>query len=1067
MKTGILLLGFLVCALSAFTANPLWMRYSAISPDGKQIVFSYQDDLYLVSSSGGDAEAITRHIAHEKSPVWSADGKKIAFASDRFGNYDVFVLTLEDGSIERLTFHSADDIPSGFNPDGQSVLFYSVRKDDPKSIQFPYKRLGELYETSLDGSLHQKLSLSAELAIYSPDGKQIYYHDKKGYEDPWRKHHVSSVTRDIIRYNLEDGSFTTLTDYEGEDRNPVLGSGGDIIYYLSEAGDENVFNIWQMATDGSNREQLTAYDTHPVRFLSRGGDNILCFGYRGEIYLLKGSGPAEKVEVNLQVDHKRNDVKYKDLSSLTQMALSPDGKEVAFIIRGDVFVSSVDYSNTRQITNTAWQERSVSFSPDGRSLLYASERGGAWSVFQTSIQRENEKHFFAATLLEEKAIVQTNEDCFQPAYSPDGKEVAFLEDREKLRVIELESGKVRIILDGSQAYSYSDGDQWFQWSPDGKWFAVQFHDPDRWVTECGLISSDGKGDLINLSRSGYSENRPVWMADGDVIMYYSDRYGLRSHGSWGSQMDIMAYFVNEKAYEKFNTTKSLLEEIAEEPEEGGEKDIKESKKEITSIVLVELEGIYDRRERLSLHSANLNGAYLSKDMEKLYYLAKFEKGHDLWLFDLKERKASMIKKFQGSASNLIIDEEEQHAYVIASGKPVRIKLQGSETRPIAFKAAKYIDYAAERDYMFDHMWRQVKEKFYRVELHGIDWEAMKTEYERFLPHINNNRDFAEMMSELLGELNASHTGCKFSSRWNHADQTASLGIYPDYDYRGEGVRVLALTKGGPVDRAGELPESGFTIRAINGQTIESLPHYFALLNHQQGKRLLLELNGAGKTYELYVQPISLGQERQLLYKNWVEGRRAACEKLSNGRIGYVHIESMGDAAFRQVFEDLLGKNSGKEAVVVDTRFNGGGWLHDDLAVLLNGKRYVDFVPRGDKIGSDPFERWYKPSAILVGEGNYSDAHGFPYAYQTLEIGPVVGMPVPGTMTAVWWEQQMDPTLVFGIPQVGTIDLKGDYLENQQLEPNLKVDNEESEILNGKDKQLEAAVQLLLDQLVKK
>ena len=367
------------------------------------------------------------------------------------------------------------------------------------------------------------------------------------------------------------------------------------------------------------------------------------------------------------------------------------------------------------------------------------------------------------------------------------------------------------------------------------------------------------------------------------------------------------------------------------------------------------------------------------------------------------------------------------------------------------------------------MWRQVSKKFYDPAIHGIDWAGFKTNYARFLPHINNNFDFAEMASELLGELNGSHTGARYYYRAENPDVTASLGAFYDLSYKGNGLKIAEVIEKSPLINAKNKIKAGVIIEQIDGQQLLPNADFYQLLNRKADKNVLLNLFNpeTNERWTETVKPITLREENALLYKRWVKTRNEQVEKLSNGRIGYVHVSGMNSESYREVYSELLGRHGNKEAVIVDTRFNGGGWLHDDLATLLSGKRYADFEPRGQYIGSEPITKWYKPSVIIVGEGNYSDAHGFPYVYKTLGIGKVIGMPVPGTMTAVWWETLQDESLVFGIPQMGVKDLNGKYLENNQLEPHIKVAISPEEAAAGRDTQLEAAVNELLNQLDKK
>ncbi|MCB0578440.1 MAG: PD40 domain-containing protein, partial [Phaeodactylibacter sp.] len=553
-RTIIPLLLFFSTAASMLSAQdaPLWMRYPAISPDGTAIVFSYKGDLYRVPSEGGLAYPLTLHEAYDHSPVWSHDGKSIAFASDRYGNFDVYVMPAEGGAARRLTYHSAGDYPSDFTADDKAVLFTSSRLDIASNAQFPSGVLPELYQIPVEGGMpKQALPVPALDTRVSADGKLLLYHDRKGYEDEFRKHHTSSVTRDVWIYDTETDTYRQLTDFEGEDRNPVFAPGEQGIYYLSEeAGD---FNVFYMPLDNPKaKKQLTRFEKHPVRYLTASKDGTLCFHFDGEIYTMKEGQDPQKVAIQIATGDRYNDAQtVKVNSEISEMALSPNGKEMAFVHRGEVFVASVAEGTTRRITNTPEQERSVSFSPDGRSLLYAGERGGSWNVYQASIHREAEPYFFNATLIDEKAVVDSPAEEFQPAYSPDGKEVAYLEERTTLKVVNLESREPRLILAGDKNYSYSDGDQYYEWSPDSKWLLVEFLQPKQWTSQAGLVSAKGGEEPENLTKSGYGAFRPKWMMDGQMMLWFSNRDGMQNHSGRGGEADAYALFFTREAYDKF------------------------------------------------------------------------------------------------------------------------------------------------------------------------------------------------------------------------------------------------------------------------------------------------------------------------------------------------------------------------------------------------------------------------------------------------------------------------------------------------------------------------------------
>ncbi|MCK5535949.1 MAG: PD40 domain-containing protein, partial [Bacteroidales bacterium] len=777
-------------------AQALWLRYPAISPDGKQIVFEYKGDLYKVAASGGDATQLTNHTAYDFKPIWSPDGKTIAFASDRFGNFDIYTINAEGGAAKRLTHISMGELPSSFSPDGKFILFNAAIQDVPGNYQFPSGRLSELYKISINGGgIEQVLSTPAEDAQLNKAMNKLFYHDRKGYEDPLRKHHTSSIARDLWVYDMATKKHNKLTAFAGEDRNPLLNSDEKYIFFLTEQYGNN-FNVARFPVDKPGEvEQLTKLKNHPVRFLSIADNDLMAFSYNGELYTLKAGDEPVKLTVNILSDFSYNLTERKVISSgATDMAVSPNGKEVAFIVRGEVFVTLIDDNTTKRITNTPEQERSVSFSPNGKAILYASERNNSWNVYQTKIKRADEKYFSYATLLVEETVIATTAEEFQPAFSPDGKEVAYLEERTTLKVINLATKKTRTILDGKHNYSYSDGDQWYEWSPDSKWFLVNYSIDHLFRPEVGLVDAQGNQNIKNLTKSGYNDNSPKWMLDGKVVLWFSDKRGMRSHGSWGSMYDVYGMYLDKTAYDEFKLSKTEFELLkdkkgtekgTEETSSKGKKKEEEKSAKPAKTVKIDWDGIEDRVERFTIHSSRLADAVLSKKGDKLYYLSSFEKGFNLWEHDLKKKTTKQLVSLKSSGGDLTMSKDGKNLFVFARGKITKIELSSKKKTNVSYSAEFNYDYLAEKEYIFEHTWRQVQKKFYDPKLHGIDWDMYKANYAKFLPHINNNYDFAELLSEMLGELNASHTGGRYGNRGNQAsDATAALGLLYDWNYKG-------------------------------------------------------------------------------------------------------------------------------------------------------------------------------------------------------------------------------------------------------------------------------------------
>jgi Tol biopolymer transport system component/C-terminal processing protease CtpA/Prc len=1058
--------------------TPLWMRYSAISPDGSEIAFSYKGDLYKVNAQGGKALQLTNHQAHDTEPIWSNDGKSLAFASDRYSNFDVYLISSNGGEAKRLTYHSAGDHPTDFTPDGKSVIYYSSRMDEQKAVVFPSGALPEVYQVSIDGGKErQLLSTPAQMAQYSPDGTKLIFHNRKGYENEWRKHHTSSVTRDIMTYDMASKQFSPVITWDGEDRNPVWKNDSEF-YYLSEKSGS--FNIWKSDLNGGTPTQVTKYDTHPVRFLSITSTGTLCFGYDGEIYTMTDGGQSTKVDIQINTDDQYNESVIKRITSEARyFSASSNGKEIAFIAHGEVYVTSIEFGATKRITNTSEQERNVHFSPDGDKLIYSGERNGSWNIYQATLGREEDKYFYNATIITEAALIATAAEEFQPKFSPDGKEIAYLEERTTVKVFNIASKQSRTVLDGSLNYSYSDGDQDFNWSPDSKYLLVQFFDNDRWNTDVGLLQVNTK-ELINLTNSGYGNYGAKFAMDGEMVYWASDKQGFRSHGSWGSQSDVYAIFLTLNAYNKFTLSKSDYELWKEEQEDNKEEesddaddkkkkkkkgDDDEKKKEDAKLLKIEKEGLDDRKIRLTINSTFLADFLVDNDGENMYYISRYDKGYDLWSTKFKDRETKILSKLGSSGSSLEFDKDEESIFYLNRGKLNKIGTDG-KNKGISFSSEMNLNKDAQRAYMFDHAWRQFKKKFYLEDLHGVDWDMYKGAYAKFLPHINNGYDFAEMMSEMLGEVNASHTGSGYRPRNSNGDRTGAFGAFYDRSYTGTGLKISEVIGKSPLVTKTKKIKVGVIIEKINGTTITSNTNEHSLLNRKIGEKLLVSFYDPtnGSRWDEVIKPISLGAQNNLIYERWIESREAEVDRLSNGTVGYVHVRGMNSASFREVYEKVLGKHNKKKALIVDTRFNGGGWLHDDLATFLDGKRYMSFEPRGQKnMGGEPLAKWQKPSCVLMSESNYSDAHMFPFTYKALGIGKLVGMPVPGTGTAVWWETLLDGDTYFGIPQIGMRINNGPLMENTQLEPDIKVDNNWNEVIKGRDQQLEAAVKLMMEE----
>lgn len=1076
MKKLFIAAALLSSATALHATTPLWLRDVKISPDGKQIAFTYQGDIWTVPTTGGQARQVTATEAYESTPIWSPNGQYIAYASSLHGSNDLFIIPANGGASRRLTSFSASEIPQAFSPNGKLIYFGAAIQDPASSVLFPSGRLTELYTVPAEGgAVKQVVPTPVEMLSWAPDGKSFVYQDVKGVENEWRKHHISSTTRGLWRYDLTTGQHTPLVDHAGEDRNPSISPDGQNLIFLSErnGGSMNVYSL-PLNNLQADPTPLTSFTQHPVRFLSQANDGTLAMAWDGEIYTKAPGAKAKKVNIELVVDNYQAPSIVNFSSGGDDVAISPDGKLMAFSRRGDIFVSSIEFGTTKQITSTPWAEKSPSWADGGRSLYYVSNEGGVDDIYKAEMTRKDDLNMLYATNLKYSRMASDKAERRSATVSPDGTKIAYVEERSALMLRDLTSGKVTKLA-SSDINPERTGLQ-YQWSPNSKWIVFtcvpHHHSP---YYDIALVNADGsKPEVTYITESGYFDEMPRFSPDGKAITWLSERYGMRNHASWGSMYDAMVVYLSQEAYDRAQLSPEELAAV-KEAEKEAEKSKKEEKKDDkkedkkadkaddSKEVKVERDGITDRIMRLTPYSSEMSDAILSSDGEKLYYLSNVENGFDLWSYDLRKKSAKIVSKLGISSDPQFIPGKDV-VFIATTGGIKKLTPSNDKIEGVSYSGRQKIDRAAEREAMLEFVRTEEKEKFYTADMHGVKWDALVDHYRRFLPHIANYEDYSEMLSELLGELNVSHTGSGY--RAGNADETtADLGLIYDLTYDQPGLKVAEVIKGGPLDRANSPLRAGDVITRLNGTELNHNTDFTSLLNGLAGQVILLEARRPdGSTFEHTVKPVNRSEMNTLLYRRWAERNAAKVDSLSGGRLGYVHINSMSDPYFRTMYADVLGKYNDREGIVIDTRWNGGGRMHEDIEVLFSGKQYLTQTVRGRETARMPSRRWNKPSIMIMGEANYSNAHGTPWVYSNRGIGKLVGMPVPGTMTSVNWVTMQEPKLYFGIPVIGYRTADGSYLENKQLEPDIKVANTPNRAAAGIDDQLEAAVRALLEQL---
>ncbi|MFA0077945.1 S41 family peptidase [Vibrio artabrorum] len=1039
-----------------------WYRDIAISPSGNQIAFTYSGQVWVANAKGGDAIPLTSETVYSSNPVWSPDGQSLAYESNQYGPGDVFVLNMNTHNSQRITFHGRKDIPYAFSADGSHVLFRSRRIGNGESELNNgfFGRSYRLYTVPAKGGREQIL-LENSVSSYSVshDGSQALYTDLPSYtEQPWRKGSQSDAARNIWKYDAKTHKHTQLTTFRGEDRDAVWSEDGQSMYFLSERSGS--FNVWKQSLTEleSKPVALTHHQKLPVRFLSISNQGDIAYGFDGAIWL-KNKGDNAAHEVDIKIRKARSDSSTRNVNlanEITELAVSPTAPEVAIVARGEIFVVSTLTGDSRRLTNTPQAERNISFSSDGTTLLYGSERKGNWDLFSSHIS-DQDKSFLTASQITEQQLTDTPVDETQPMLSHDDKRIAYRESRNTLKVMTIEGGATTTLLNSHSMYSYDDDDWSYQWSPDDQ-YIVSRDGSLLSATNIVLLDSTGEDKPITLSYSGFKQFSPKFSNDGKIVYWNSDKESLTELDGNTVNRDVYAVTLNKQTEVNLGLSQDQAWLLKH--------DEKGSKKEETTTV--DINDLQDRIHRLTPYSMTIIASYLSSDNTKMVVANQRDNTIEFVHINLitGEHKV-MFTRSANDIQTMIVTPDSSSLMLAGHGQLEKINLANGNSDVIHFRLDAEYDFVKETQYIFDHVWRLAKTKFYDKNLHGVDWNWYRDAYAKHLQSIHNYPDFAQLLSELAGELHASHTGSMYKGHPRNWESPASLGIIYDDKYQGKGVRVRSVLLGGPADLPNHTIKAGSIIYSVDGVDILPGHDIYPLLNNREGKvtRLSVLTPGNKKTKSVVVKPISLSDSAALSYKRWVKEREQLTDKLSNGRLGYIHISEMGNNSYRHLVNKLFGQYRDKEAVVIDVRYNIGGDLHDQVMDVLSGVRHSSTVSRdGYSVGAFPLRRWAKPSIMLANASSYSDGSIVPYFYQKEGIGKLVGERVPGTGTYVLRETQQEPLLNFGVPQLGFKTDQGKWFENNEVNPDILVYNSPDDVASNRDHQLSVAIKALLASL---
>lgn len=992
-------------------------RTPDISPDGKQVAFSYLGDIWVVEAIGGVARPITMHEAHDAYPVFSPDGRSIAFSSNRHGQYDVFVVPAFGGRPKRLTFDSAQDIAVGWTPDGKSVVFSSTR-----SAAFPGGP--QLYTIPADGGQEQKLPfVDAKDGAFSPAGNAVAF--VRGPGTWYRKNYRGSSNDDIWLAAPDGSGVRRLTEFPGQDTAPMFSPDGKRLYYVTElqGGPANIvvqdLGAGTPPVPAGSPRPLTTHKEDAVRKarISANGEWIV-YECGGDLWVISTrDGQTRKLAIEVHADEKSNTERTVTYTrDATEYALSPDENAIAFVVHGEVFAVPAKGGKANRLTDTPAVEHGLAWSPDNKKLLFVSDRGGYEDIHILESDDPESSDLTKATRFKTKALTNTPEAEDAVSFTPDGSRVGFLRGG-RMWTMKPDGTDLKVLVDQPQVFDYD-------WSPDGKWVVYSRND-GSFASELYVQPTDGSKPAVNVTRYATLNADVSW--GGNKLAFLSQRRG-------GVGVHIL----------------SLQKPGAGSSAASGE---------------IDFDDIHRRAERVGPPA---DSVCISKNGKQ----AAFRSGGELWVAATDGSGTTRLTT-GGMNPHLIRWTKGGSVYFLDGGGSIRNVnpglssfSMGSPPAPNAvnFTARMTVRQDEEFQEMFDQSWRLLSESFYDAKLHGANWQAIRDKYRPLVRHVAMKEDLYNLVSLVLGELNASHLG--ISGHLRSPDEvTADLGLIFDETYKGPGLKIAEVLKRGPADKRGINLKPGDVVLAIDRTELTDKTNLSRLLNAKVNETVLLDVtsNPADPKAKRRVETkaVSRTEVSNLMYERWVEKNAEAVARQSGGKVGYIHIPGMDEAGLEQFVRALYSDNFDKEAIVIDVRYNGGGFTHDQVLNYLGGKEHTVFRQRDGVEGlvmRNYDRKWTRPSAVLINNRSYSDAEIFPAAYRQLGYGKVVGQPTGGMVIGTMETRLIDGSS-FRLPRTGVYTARGVNMEKEGVVPDVAVDAQPEDLARGIDAQLKRAVEV--------
>ena len=1102
--SGLLALSLAVASAQTVPVALPSLSDPAISPDGREIAFVSGGDIWSVAAGGGQAHLLVTNPATESRPLYSPDGKKLAFVSTRTGAGNIYILTLATGDLLRLTYSDSADRLDGWSADGQWVYFTSGVND--------VSGQGDIFRVHATGGTPLEVSAERYMTEFesapSPDGRQIALVSKGiSASQWWRDGHAHiDLTELWLKPTEGQGGFHKLLPADAKHAWPMWSADDRTLFYMADgAGAEN---IWAVPVGAGTAQpgaakSLTHFKSGRVLWPSIGDSGkTIVFERDFSIWRMDtASGKAEKVAIELRGSGQATSETRSTETSFRAMSVSPDGKKLALLVHGQMFAASVkDGGEGERVHSDAVSITDPQWSPDSLSVTYIAER--------LSGAQQLELYSFATgkvrTLTSAPGYVQ------EPKWSPDGKSIAYALNNRELHLLALDRAGTptgdKVLTTGELASPT------LAWSPDNQWVAFTTTDARSFRNINVIPAAGGQPQPITFLANGETAGSMAWSPDGKFIVFDTAQ---RSEQVQLARVDLLPHvprYREDEFRDLFRTTRQQpgaptpgqpnpikvddptpatpAETTPQTPSDTkpdtkpgtesetapagrrGANAVPPEKKPVEPVKIV-FEGI---RRRLTILPIGLSSRepVISPDGKTLLFSATNANQQSLYTYSLDELSrepavARQLTSTPGRKSDFAFSPDSKDVVFLENGGVRTISLEARTPKPVAVSARVAVDFATEKRVVFEEAWGTLNRRFFDASFNGHDWQKL---HDQWLPYILGAQTGDELRRDinlLIGELNSSHSGINRPAPQNGREDSTvtrvgNLGLRFDrakYE-AGQGLVIREVIQLGPAATEGSI-KPGDKLLAINNEPVGA-HNLDQMLEDTVNHRTVLRVSTAGKERDAIVRPVATATASGLLYRQWVEERRAYVDRISGGKVGYIHMQAMGDDNLQQLYLDLDAANESKQAVIIDVRNNNGGYINGYALDVFTRRNYLLMTPRDQQTHPSRQDLGQRalglPTVLVTNESTLSDGEDFTEGYRTLQLGKVVGEPTAGWIIFTGAQNLIDGSSV-RVPFTRVQDTRGETMEMHPRPVDVEVDRELGETQSGTDVQLERAVKELM------